>query len=479
MEGAPLKRAIAALASTVLLVALLPGAASAARVTKFSDHHVGAFCDSNIDGGFQSTSVDSSSTFGDFAQAAVWYDPAVAFEDPPDLSGSTETINLVVGADHVDLGASFPIVDANGGPAGDATLTMTLAFDGPPVIFGGSGHNNHHSSDSGTSQPLAGTGVLTLPSGDIELTRCTGDITDETFRESNPSSFVGSNAGTIIDCFWETTDAVASLFAIDDVDGPFTDASLNTPELELFRTDSSVSIDPGGFSAEYSLQDATTTDPYTASASATFTPNGTPVKSIVKSGTSRTVVIEQALIPDGSLEFSTADSFPIDDEHCSASAFSNHFVNTAPKGPKTGPAPANDTPDGAIALKPGAKLNVQNTGAAIDAEVPITTCPEGERDDMGRTLWYTVVGTGGEMTFDTAGSGIDTVLAVYLRDGDDFTEIACVDDVFFDPIGTSFQAAITRDTEAGVTYYVQVGGFRNTFFGDGLPDTGRIRIAVR
>jgi hypothetical protein len=36
---------------------------------------------------------------------------------------------------------------------------------------------------------------------------------------------------------------------------------------------------------------------------------------------------------------------------------------------------------------------------------------------MGRTLWYTVVGTGGEMTFDTAGSGIDTVLAVYLRDG--------------------------------------------------------------
>jgi hypothetical protein len=83
------------------------------------------------------------------------------------------------------------------------------------------------------------------------------------------------------------------------------------------------------------------------------------------------------------------------------------------------------------------------------------------------------------MTFDTAGSGIDTVVAVYVRDGDDFTEIACVDDVFFDPIGTSFQAAVTGDTVEGLTYYIQVGGFRNTLFGDGIPDTGRIRVAVR
>ena len=91
-----------------------------------------------------------------------------------------------------------------------------------------------------------------------------------------------------------------------------------------------------------------------------------------------------------------------------------------------------------------------------------------------------MVGNGNEMTFDTAGSGIDTVLAVYLRDGDEFTEIACVDDVFFEPIGTSFQAAITGDTEVGVTYYIQVGGFRNDFFDETAPpEAGRIRIAVR
>jgi hypothetical protein len=479
MEGAPLKRAIVALVSTILLVALLPGAASAARVTKFSDHHVGGFCEMAVAGGFVTSSIESSATFGDFAQAAVWLDPATPFEDPADASGSTDTVDIAVGADHVDLGASFPVVDAEGSPIGDATLTMSLDFDGSPEIFGDSGKSNHHSTNTGSSQSLAGTGTLTLPTGEIELPECVGDITDQTVKESNPSSFVGSNAGTIMNCFWETPDAVAGLFAVRDSSGTSADSFLTTPNLELFTTDSAVTIDPSGLSADFQLQDATTDDPYTASADATFTPNGTPVKSIVKSGTSRTVVTEQAFIPDGSLQFSTGDSFAIDDEHCDASSFSNHFVNTAPKGPQTGPAPANDTPDGAIALKAGSKLNAQNAGAAIDAEVPITTCPEGDRDDMGRTLWYTVVGTGRPMTFDTAGSGIDTVVAVYVRDGDDFTEIACVDDVFFDPIGTSFQAAVTGDTVEGLTYYIQVGGFRNTLFGDGIPDTGRIRVAVR
>jgi hypothetical protein len=146
---------------------------------------------------------------------------------------------------------------------------------------------------------------------------------------------------------------------------------------------------------------------------------------------------------------------------------------------KTGPAPANDTPSGAIALRAGSRLDVQNTGAAFDPEVPITTCPEGQRDDLGRILWYKVVGTGGVMTFDTAGSDIDTVAAIYVRDGVDFTEIACNDDVFYEPIGSSYQAAITGNTVAGLTYYIQVGGYRDTIFGSGVPEAGRIHIEVR
>ena len=57
-------------------------------------------------------------------------------------------------------------------------------------------------------------------------------------------------------------------------------------------------------------------------------------------------------------------------------------------------------------------------------------------------------------------------------------ERACVDDVEFDPVGVTYQAAITGDTEEGVTYYVQVGGY---FFPFGDPTTaeaGRIRISL-
>jgi hypothetical protein len=152
-------------------------------------------------------------------------------------------------------------------------------------------------------------------------------------------------------------------------------------------------------------------------------------------------------------------------------------VASSPRGPKAGTAPANDTPDGAIALEPGDKLNERTTGTALDAEVPITTCPEGIGDNLGHTVWFTVEGTGDEITFDTAGSDFDTVLAVYTREGDTFTELACIDDVFFEPIGTSFQGSITGPTELGVTYWVQVGGFLN-FFNPEFAESGRLHVAV-
>jgi hypothetical protein len=106
------------------------------------------------------------------------------------------------------------------------------------------------------------------------------------------------------------------------------------------------------------------------------------------------------------------------------------------------------------------------------------TCPEGFFDAFGRTLWYTVEGTGGPLTFDTAGSSIDTVLGVYVQGDDGLEEIACVDDVEFDPVGVTYQAAITGDSEDGVTYYVQVGGYLSPFEDPTTAEAGRIRISV-
>ena len=66
------------------------------------------------------------------------------------------------------------------------------------------------------------------------------------------------------------------------------------------------------------------------------------------------------------------------------------------------------------------------------------------------------------MSVDTAGSQIDTLIGVYTKDGSDFIEVGCIDDVFTLPLGTTYQAAITIDTEIGTTYYVEIGGYRES-----------------
>jgi hypothetical protein len=65
---------------------------------------------------------------------------------------------------------------------------------------------------------------------------------------------------------------------------------------------------------------------------------------------------------------------------------------------------------------------------------------------------------------------------VYTSDGaGGFTPVpdACVDDVALEPIGRTLQAAVTWDTVAGTTYYVQIGGYPQSF------PYGNLRVAVR
>ena len=64
-------------------------------------------------------------------------------------------------------------------------------------------------------------------------------------------------------------------------------------------------------------------------------------------------------------------------------------------------------------------------------------------------MWYTIEGTGGPVTIDTAGSNIDTLIGVYVPTDPGYEEIACIDDVEFEPVGATYQAALTIDTEDG------------------------------
>ena len=472
-----MKRVLTAVTSAMLVLAL-PGAVAADRVTKFDDHHVGFFCEGPFDGGFAVANIDSSVAFGDFAGAEIWLDPAVPFEDAATLAGQTETAEVVEGPTQVELSTTFLVFDADG-VGQEAVLEGVMTPLGDPQPIEQPGFGNHHSKTEGTVQFFEGTGTLTLPDRTIELAECFGEVSTVSVFETNPRSFVSSNSGVTIDCFWETDDAVAALFVTEDDFGFFADAFLSTGDLELFGLgEASGTVSMEAMAADIQLIEATTSEPQSATAEASFEPNGSPVTSIRSGMKFRIRVVEQALTPTGHVEFSTGQSFDIDPTNCLAVAFSNHAISTQPAGPKArGTAPVNDTPQGAIAASPGDRFNVATGGATLAPEEPTVTCPEGEFDRMGRTVWYTIEGTGGPVTIDTAGSNFDTLIAVYVPEGESLVEVACIDDVFLDPIGSTYQAALTIDTVEGVTYFVQVGGY-NDFFTD-TTEFGRLRVAIR
>ena len=196
-----MRRSLAILMCSGLLLALLPGTAAAGRVTKYHDHHVGFFCDTPIDGGYATASIDSSSAFGDFAGADVWLDPAVPFEDPSSITGNTETVSITEGTTEVQFSATFDAFDGDGAPLGSALLEATMTPVGAPQPITGESNGNHHSNTAGTFQELEGDATLTLAGDVLQIHGCDGDITDISVLENSPHSSVSKNAEINIGLF--------------------------------------------------------------------------------------------------------------------------------------------------------------------------------------------------------------------------------------------------------------------------------------
>jgi hypothetical protein len=55
---------------------------------------------------------------------------------------------------------------------------------------------------------------------------------------------------------------------------------------------------------------------------------------------------------------------------------------------------------------------------------------------MGHTVWYTIIGTGRPIT-SIHPQATDALVAAYVPEGGGLTEVACMDDVQFEPIRTS------------------------------------------
>ena len=131
-----MKRLYAAVVSAAILLALLPSAVSADPVTKFTDRFASVSCDVEFDGGFATAFASTSSEFGDFAEAFVWLDPALPFEEEPTLRGSTEVVAATDDGTTVEVQATIPLLDADGNEVGDAELVASAARTGDVNVIG-------------------------------------------------------------------------------------------------------------------------------------------------------------------------------------------------------------------------------------------------------------------------------------------------------------------------------------------------------
>lgn len=163
-------------------------------------------------------------------------------------------------------------------------------------------------------------------------------------------------------------------------------------------------------------------------------------------------------------------------------------VDAPSAGPKPGgKRPANDLPSGAVTMRAGDRATVATRGAQFESEAGYPCLEFTDEFDgstfvipVRHTVWYKVAGTGGPVTIDTAGSDFDTVLAAYAGGPDAAATVACLDDVPLQPVGRTLQSAITFDTVAGTTYWVQAGGLDEDVFGpDAWVPYGTLKVAVR
>lgn len=477
-------RRLFVLLGVLVLVVAVPGAASAAKATRFTDHSVNIYCDvlSPVEGvGSALFSASLSDHFGPGAFVAYW--PTTDTSGRPALASDFEATPVITW-DGTTLAGSIPLRDANGDPAAPATFSASLVPSGDPFPFDDQFKDgNHQHRFTGTSQPLDPSGSLQVGGATFSLDGCFADETTVSVFETNPNSFAGHFASRSIACELANAAGDRGFLFVDVHDSSaFVDAFVDPavgPDVAGFAEGTLVD---GVLETPLSVFDPETGQPTggTGSIHLALASTGEPFEYVLRNATVRLKVEGTLLDVEGSL---TIDGHAFDLGACIFTDASFKEVTTFPSGPKPGgKVPSNDLPTGAKLLAADDRTSVATKGASPDREATfeceIFEDPETGQPfeiPVGYTVWYRIVGTGGPITIDTAGSDYDTVIAVYTADGaGGLTPLpnGCVDDVPLDPIGRTLQAAVTFQSEAGVTYYVQIGGFPESF------PYGNLRVRV-
>ena len=451
-----------------LLSSVLPSAVLAAPASRTEEHAVVVSCETMTDDGYISMFVAVSDEFGAFGDLAFWASPAEPFQDLPTLV----TRSADVSGDATGIDATFELVEFDvtqdppfGEDAGQAVLSASLQPDGDSFEVEDRFRNgNRWETVSGTVQPLLAEGSLTLPGFELDdLSVCFAAEQDLTYFGTNPSAYNDRFREFIVTCGWETADGFVSLFVFRDAFSAFGDVFISTPTEEIggfaeaTLTETSMALD-------VELEDVVNGGVVgSAEASATLASTGETVRTVERFGRERFKVIADLYAVDGNLDVTlggVTTSYPMDEEHCFAADQRVAVHSVRPNGPKPKPL-ANDTPDGAAPIDLGRAIRIVTGGNAFEPEAPCFTVYPGEEDlvevPISYTAWWTVSGTGGELTADTAGSDFDTVLGVYVMGEAGLEQVVCVDDTGEPDF--SLQARASWASEAGVTYYLQVGGY--------------------
>lgn len=172
-------------------------------------------------------------------------------------------------------------------------------------------------------------------------------------------------------------------------------------------------------------------------------------------------------LDDGTVIFSGAGQafgpagFPIGGATCDISGCTDPFCfnynqyATTDDGSCVCP-PSNDTCDIAEAVVCGGVYTGNTELASTD--IADITCDE---NLPGPTVWYQFDGDGSQVTVDLSGSSFDTKVAVFSGACDNLVCVGGNDDG-----GTGTTSSFTWVAEAGVDYFIVVGGFGTTSAGD-------------
>ncbi|OWY24345.1 T9SS C-terminal target domain-containing protein [Sphingobacteriales bacterium UPWRP_1] len=115
------------------------------------------------------------------------------------------------------------------------------------------------------------------------------------------------------------------------------------------------------------------------------------------------------------------------------------------------PAPANDFCANAIPIVCGGTATGSTTTAGVDGPV------EGCEGPPAPDVWYTIVGTGADITASLCGSGYNTTIDVYTGACGALTSIGCNDDFCGEG-----QSQMTWSSTFGTVYLIRVYGFNGS-----------------